>query len=119
MYQKIASVCDIRTFYFLMFFITVEPTVIAGPNVTVMDKVVSVKLWLIASDMPRISLKKNGIELDITDENKYGIKKAADSLELLLFNPIDPYFGDYTIQLWTATAELFKEFNVTLSRPLG
>ena len=83
------------------------------------EQVAIVKMWLIASAIPGISLYKNGLEIDVTDKTKYRLKKSSDLLELMLYNPKEQDYGDYAIELWTATTSTVKMVNVTLSKPLG
>ena len=74
---------------------------------------------MVASHMPGITLYKNGRKLDVTDQNKYAYQKSSDSLLLMLYNPKEQDYGDYTIYLWSTTSRIEKWINVTLSEPLG
>ena len=99
--------------------IAVDLIIIGNPYVRVTEKVATLKIWLIASLMPSISLYKDGKQLDVTDQHKYGIKRTPVSLELMLYNPTIKDYGEYNIHLLSMAGREVRDLTVTLSKPLG
>ena len=106
-------------FLCIHFFVAVDLIIIGSPYVKVTDKVAVVKIWLFTSSVPYISLFKNSRQIDVTDKNKYGFKATLGSLELMLYNPKQQDYGEYTVSLWTTASRVAKDLTVTLPKPLG